>query len=329
MKDYGLVSVVVPIYNVEQFLVRCINSVLVQTYSNYELILVDDGSTDTCGMICDDFTKKYSCVQVIHQKNQGLSAARNAGMGIAKGKYLYFLDSDDYIKDTLLEDNIKFMLDNKSDMVVFGHYEERAEGVFDKGLKEEGLDTLEIRNKSVMMEIMPSVCNRILERRTWEGISFPVGKHMEDMYIIGLLLCKCKKIDYNTNSYYYYNQTNPNSIMTEFKSVKDNNDTFWAYRELWKVLDILCVDDIARNYCIRQCLKFGIKAYNINLLNRKLNRVEEEELLEALEEIVDKETLVPSRYKFMIKYASFFPLINYIDAYCNKIKIFGKKVAKR
>ena len=93
--ENDLVSIVVPIYNVEKYLKKCIDSIINQTYKNIEIILVDDGSTDNCGKICDEYTKTDNRIVVIHKKNGGLSDARNAGLDIAKGKYIAFVDSDD------------------------------------------------------------------------------------------------------------------------------------------------------------------------------------------------------------------------------------------
>ncbi len=98
-----MVSVIVPVYKVEPYLRQCVESILAQTYTDFELILVDDGSPDNCGAICDEYAQKDSRVRVVHQKNGGLSAARNAGLDIAKGEYVIFIDSDDYIAPNLVE----------------------------------------------------------------------------------------------------------------------------------------------------------------------------------------------------------------------------------
>ncbi|RID95082.1 glycosyltransferase family 2 protein [Dialister pneumosintes] len=98
-----LISVIVPVYKVEKHIHRCIESVLKQTYANWELILVDDGSPDSCGRICDAYAARYDNILVIHQENQGLSAARNAGLDRAGGEWVYFLDSDDFIREDTLE----------------------------------------------------------------------------------------------------------------------------------------------------------------------------------------------------------------------------------
>ena len=102
-----LVSVIVPVYKVEFFLRRCVESILKQTYQNMEIILVDDGSPDRCPQICDSFCRKDTRIRVIHKKNGGLSDARNVGIEAAKGEYLCFVDSDDYIQSTMLEHLVK------------------------------------------------------------------------------------------------------------------------------------------------------------------------------------------------------------------------------
>ena len=98
-----LISFIIPVYNVEKYLAQCIESVLVQSHDNIEIILVDDGSTDKSGEICDNFSKTDNRVRVIHQENRGASAARNAGLGIAKGNYIAFIDSDDYVSPSMAE----------------------------------------------------------------------------------------------------------------------------------------------------------------------------------------------------------------------------------
>ena len=114
-----IVSVVIPVYNVEQFLKECVDSVLAQTFQEYEIILVDDGATDNSGILCDEYADKYNKVRVIHRKNGGLSAARNTGLDAAKGKYVYFLDSDDYIRNDTLETLIAIAQQDNSDVVFF------------------------------------------------------------------------------------------------------------------------------------------------------------------------------------------------------------------
>lgn len=115
-----LVSVVVPIYNVEAFLNRCVSSVVQQTYSNLEIILVDDGSPDRCPQICDDWAQKDSRIKVIHKENAGLGMARNTGIEHATGRFICFLDSDDYIDPETIEESLQCALDSSAEVVLFG-----------------------------------------------------------------------------------------------------------------------------------------------------------------------------------------------------------------
>ena len=112
------VSILVPIYNVEKYLSRCIESVLSQDFRDYELILVDDGSPDRCPQICDEYAKKDSRIKVIHKKNGGLSDARNIGLDIATGEYVMFIDSDDFVDIDMMESMMNNMIDNNVDLVV-------------------------------------------------------------------------------------------------------------------------------------------------------------------------------------------------------------------
>lgn len=115
------VSVILPIYNVEEFLPKSIESVMNQTYRNLEIVLVDDGSTDSCPKICDDYAQKDKRIKVIHKKNGGLSSARNAGINMTSGEFIYFLDSDDYIETNLVEMCVAVIQATMCDVVVFNH----------------------------------------------------------------------------------------------------------------------------------------------------------------------------------------------------------------
>ncbi len=119
MENSGLISVIIPVYNVEKYLRECIDSVLSQTYKNYEIILVDDGSTDSSGKICDEYAEKYQHITVIYKKNSGPSQTRNMGLAVAKGEFIYFLDSDDYLVSDAFEKLIKTATTENADIVFF------------------------------------------------------------------------------------------------------------------------------------------------------------------------------------------------------------------
>ena len=124
-----LISVIIPIYDVQGYIRKCIDSVIKQTYKNIEIILVDDGSPDNCGLICDEYAKKYERIIVIHKKNGGLSSARNAGLDICKGEYVTFIDSDDYVHERYIEELTYMLENNKVDISIANRYEVEDECV--------------------------------------------------------------------------------------------------------------------------------------------------------------------------------------------------------
>lgn len=123
------VSIVVPVYNIERYLAECINSLVLQSFQNIEIILINDGSTDSSGKICDDYARSYSNIVVVHQCNQGVSAARNAGIKIAKGKYIMFVDSDDWLSIDMVETLYMTQKKHHTDLCIMGY----AEELLDKG----------------------------------------------------------------------------------------------------------------------------------------------------------------------------------------------------
>ena len=132
-----LISAIVPVYNVEKYLYRCVDSILKQTYENFELILIDDGSPDNCSQMCDELSEKDSRIKVIHQENQGLSAARNSGIKIAKGNYLTFIDSDDWISNTMFEDLINLIKEKNADISICNFIVTDGNAIYKKNTKAE------------------------------------------------------------------------------------------------------------------------------------------------------------------------------------------------
>ena len=148
-----LVTVVIPIYNVEQYLDRCIDSVVNQTYKNLEIILVDDGSPDNCPAMCDAWAQKDSRIKVVHKENGGLGYARNSGMEVATGKYIFFFDSDDSIELTLVEKCVNAAKEHNSELVIFGR-----NNVYDDGRvepREIKVSDLYFEGEAVKTEILP------------------------------------------------------------------------------------------------------------------------------------------------------------------------------
>lgn len=219
-----LISVIVPIYKVEDYLEKCINSILNQTYKNIEVILVDDGSPDKCGEICDYYATKDNRIKVIHKKNGGLSEARNYGIDIATGKYILFVDSDDFIDKNMCEVLIKEAEKNNSDIVICGHYIVKGNNYYaSKMLLTDSkvlLTNLEMTKKFFLKGYFETlvVWNKLYKKElfyTNEKIRFPIGKLNEDIFTIYKLYYIANKITAINKPLYYYVQRKE-SIMGSF-----------------------------------------------------------------------------------------------------------------
>lgn len=234
MNENDLVSVIIPIYNVEKYLKECLETILSQTYKNLEIILVDDGSPDNCGNICDEYAKKDSRIKVIHKTNGGLSDARNHGIDIANGKYICFVDSDDYIDRYYVEklykavknNNVKVAQcsilkidDNKNIIEKYG---------YDNFCIKSGKEIIrEQYSKHVVENTV--VWNKMYEKELFDNIRFPVGKIHEDEFTTYKILYDLKKVAI-INDYLYNYRENNNGIMKQKFNIK-KFDRLYAYKE--------------------------------------------------------------------------------------------------
>ncbi len=218
MADRKLISVIVPVYKVEKYLPDCIKHLLIQTYKNLEIILVDDGSPDNCPSICDEYAEKDSRIKVIHQKNAGLSAARNAGLKIAAGDYIGFVDSDDYPQENMFEELYRSIRISDSDLAVcgvkkFGN-ETKSEFYGEKCIgKSDFLKLL------LSEEIKSYVWNKLYKKELFSNLCFPEGELFEDMRIMHLIAEKAESLSLTDKTYYNY-RIRDNSITSESKGIK-------------------------------------------------------------------------------------------------------------
>ncbi|SDB46678.1 Glycosyltransferase involved in cell wall bisynthesis [Pseudobutyrivibrio sp. YE44] len=228
-----IVSVVVPVYNVEKQLERCVDSIVNQTYKNLEIILVDDGSTDSSGKMCDELAKNDSRIKVAHQKNKGLSGARNTGIDMSSGGYIFFVDSDDYVDVRTIEILMNQAEKHNAQIAACGFAY-----VFD-GDKPEIPFTSDVygvwsgRESLVQMMRTNNICtvawNKLYKAQLWEGVRYPEGKYHEDEATTYKLLYKAKIVSYIPDCLYKYYQRE-NSIMNAGLSGR-YKDYIWAVRE--------------------------------------------------------------------------------------------------
>lgn len=226
------ISIIVPIYKVEKYLDKCIQSIVNQTYSNIEIILVDDGSPDGCPEICDIWSRKDSRIHVIHQENAGLSAARNTGIRAAHGAYLCFVDSDDWIALNLCEEVMQIFANNDVGIVVFD-----CERVAESSKNLGGTETLQdgvLLQKDALRQLLCGninnyAVNKVYKREVFDDIWFPVGRTFEDMAVVYRLFLNTERIYCLNQKMYFYLQRSDS--LTASMSGKKLEDIYLARRE--------------------------------------------------------------------------------------------------
>ena len=209
-----LISVIVPVYKVEKYLDKCVQSIVDQTYRNLEIILVDDGSPDRCGEICDAWAAKDSRIKVIHQKNMGGGAARNAGLDIATGAWISFVDSDDYIAPFMLE-YLHSLMDRETDIAECSHMDVTGDDALFPG----GPGSISFWDTSSAMEahirdrfFRQLIWNKLYRREVIGDIRFPAGTKIDDEFFTYRVLGNAKQLVLSNRVCYAYRQQ-PESVM--------------------------------------------------------------------------------------------------------------------
>lgn len=284
MERDGLISVIIPVYNVEKYLRQCVDSVLAQTYQNIEIILVDDGSTDSSGAICDEYRETCSNVVVIHQVNGGLSAARNSGLDAATGEYVYFLDSDDWIAADALKSVYQKAIESSADIVFFDavSFEDSSRGYqIPQNYKRthiystaSGLDMLWQMQQN--REYHSSVCLLFLRKvflsdhalRFYEGIIY------EDMIYTFEVLCQSERVS-QCREALYHRRYRASSTMTSRITQKNFISACTVLDEL---VDFCQTNNLRGETCVEQYLSRC--ASRVLEIYRKLSQSEQTQNLE-------------------------------------------------
>lgn len=289
-----LISVVVPIYKVEKYLSVCIDDILRQSYKEIEVILVDDGSPDRCPIICDSYAKKDKRVRVIHKKNGGLSDARNAGIEQSKGELICFIDSDDYIASTYLEDLFNCMQKYDADITLCGFSR-----ITDSG---EILETDKLRNKALTQkEYWDSVYsthsvsyvvawNKLYKKKLFDQVKYTKGRVNEDEIILHDIIRQCKKIA-STDKVDYFYRVRGDSIIGKNKNGAMLEDGFYGIYERLKYF-IGC-----KNWLMSTKTALVLMG---QLKNKKLNRKFAKDFAKTAYDIPKKYTSMYFRIKLFV-----------------------------
>lgn len=209
MQQDILISVIVPVYNVEKYLCRCVDSILAQTYQNLEVILVDDGTKDNSDKICDDYASRDPRIRVIHKENGGLSSARNAGIDIASGEYLVFVDSDDWIEPDMVESLLGAALTHGTELAIAGRWDvKEATGEKTLGLCPKKTETVEgeeaVRRIFRWENCDSAAWDKLYHRRLFREIRFPFGVICEDVPIMYRIALDAGRVTFLNKPVYNY-----------------------------------------------------------------------------------------------------------------------------
>ena len=215
------ISIIIPVYKVEKYLDKCIESVVNQTYSNLEIILVDDGSPDNCPKICENWQKKDKRIVVIHKQNGGLSDARNFGLDKATGDFIMFLDSDDYVNVNICKELLALLKKYNADIAMCQAkyiYEDEQSQDGNKVHLEENTEKEFTKNQLFKLAISSEIplfmtaWGKLYKKHIFESLRYDVGKIHEDEFILHKIIAQTDKLVYTTKKMYYYLQRS-NSIM--------------------------------------------------------------------------------------------------------------------
>ena len=275
-----LVSIIVPVYNAEKFVARCVGSLTGQSYGNLEIILVNDGSRDASGAICLKLQTEDPRITYIEQDNLGAGGARNMGLGVATGEYVLFVDADDWLAKDAVETFISVAKKEGSDFVIMEAMEETATGLVYKPEKKlEQLSSGEILDALLVNAISNHVTRRLFKRSLWDGVKFPEKLIYQDLYVLPHVAIKAKKIIYRAQPVYFYNRINANantSYLRDFR-VFNRYSKVLAYAEHEKVGRELG-DEKVITWAVNRGLHETVKAFCVECAYPALTDSQKEEL---------------------------------------------------
>ncbi len=309
-----LISVIVPVYKVEKYLHNCVNSILNQSYSNWELILVNDGSPDACPQICDEYAAADTRIKVLHKENGGVATARNAGFEFSSGTYVSFLDGDDYWHHDYLKTLLELTLSYNADIAQCGHIR-GSEVSFPKIEQKDNIKLFD--NHSVFLEgfAKVTVCTKLYHRNILDGLPIPEGKYFEDDLATWKWYYKARVIVVTCRKFYYY-YANDQSTMANHYS-KPNFEFLEGYRERIAFFTSTGEQDLEDHTRGHICRAMVIVRGNPNLTHEQKN-IAEETFNENWRYIKNSQYL-PGKLKFIFLMFKIFPsLIGYVVYNINK-----------
>ncbi len=334
-----LISIIVPVYQVEKYLEKCINSIIAQTYKNLEIILVDDGSTDNCPAICDRFQSVDTRIKVIHQANGGLSHARNVGMEMATGDFIGFVDSDDWIEPNMYEVLMSALQDTGADIAVCGRQMETSDS------KPVSIDATSCKRKLYSTEealrtmikgggiIRNTVWNKLYKRTVLSNISFPAGKIYEDLLWTPLVIGNAKLIVcMDSPLYHYLNRTdslshNENLVIKRgLDKVEMFHQRFVFIQDHFPDLKKLAIQKF-QNSCCNEFIRISLNQHHFDENGEIRRELHHQFCQSGSFSIFDYDNFCTTCARILFRFSPKLFLKTYIIY--QKLHDFSKKVARR
>ncbi len=301
------ISIIVPVYNVEDYLGRCLDSILNQSFKDIEIIVVNDGSTDNSGIICDNYSKKNSIIKVIHKKNGGLSSARNRGLEVAQGKYIGFVDSDDWIDKYMYEKLYNLCEDRNADIGICNFFRNES----NRNVDDEVIT--ELNNINGIRELFKgnlyrfSACNKLFKKSCFTNITFPEGRVHEDLSTTYKVFANADKVVHTKYRGYFY-FIRENSILTS-KYNEKRLDVFIGWTEI--------IDFISKEYSevenqVIACFSYACVDNMYYILNQVEEKGSKKRLLSVVQSYVRKNyNLIQRNSILSLKYKLILLILNY------------------
>ena len=307
------VSIIIPIYNAEKYLRRCLDSIVSQSFKDYEVLLIDDGSTDNSGKICNEYTYKYKNFKVFHKENEGSASARNYGLVRAEGNYIIFVDADDFVHEEYVDYLYKAIIKTGADIVQCQYKIVDDKSVIDYSLVHEipqkysNIEFLELFCEKKNYVDIVVLWNKIYKKSLFDNLYFPVGKGIDDDYLICQIVYRAKQIIIISECLYYYYMSS-NSQMRSKPSLKkiDNIDAIRSQLEFLETIHERRLYDklLYRYYAAILDDFYFLKKYfpNEKMIIDEINK-ERKQILSNL--IVNKEITIANKLIIFFRY--FFP----------------------
>ncbi len=277
-----IISIIVPVYNAEKYIRRCVDSIIAQTYHNLNIILVNDGSTDNSGSICEQYAKEDNRIQVIHKQNGGVSSARQKGLEVSQGDYVIHVDPDDWIEPNEIEDLYNKAIADNADMVICDYWYETDKEKHIEKTDLSNTTTSEIRKRILSQQLHGSCWNKLVRKKVIEDSGcgfFPTNiSYCEDILFNVRLLMNDIKISYLPKALYHYNMANPSSITLSFSEKKINS---WM-DVIYELEQFLPEEEIPYLYAQKKdVLYVAFRLREFNLLRNKYKEIHRRMIKEA------------------------------------------------